>query len=470
MRYGYLKTEVRDIKIKNIFSKLYIKDPAFYKMVAGIAIPIALQSLITTGVNMMDTVMISTLGETELSAVSLANQFIMIFQGCCMGIGMGASVLVSRYYGMKEPIAIRKTMAIMIRLCTGIAALFCLATLLIPGAIMRIYTPDSKIIGQGVIYLEWSVITYFLLGLSLTCTIVLRSAGKVKIPLYTSIGAFFINVTANYIFIFGKLGAPRMGVAGAAVGTLIARGFEFTVICGYLFFRDKVIGFRLRHIFMKTGALWREYMRISLPVLVSDIIFTLGNNTVAMVIGRLGENFVAANAVTTMTQQLSSVVTQGMAQAAAIVTGYALGEGSREKAQKQGYALLGLGIAFGAVAAFIILVISDPMICAYHVSENTAQIARQLMAAISIIVLFQASNSIMTKGTLRGGGDTRMLMLTDNIFLWMLSIPLGMTAGFVLQLPPFWIYTFLKIDQIAKAVWCVLRLRSGKWIKKISAA
>ena len=134
------------------------------------------------------------------------------------------------------------------------------------------------------------------------------------------------------------------------------------------------------------------------------------------------------------------------------------------------YALLGLGIAFGAVAAFIILVISDPMICAYHVSENTAQIARQLMAAISIIVLFQASNSIMTKGTLRGGGDTRMLMLTDNIFLWMLSIPLGMTAGFVLQLPPFWIYTFLKIDQIAKAVWCVLRLRSGKWIKKISAA
>ena len=100
MRYGYLKTEVRDIKIKNIFSKLYIKDPAFYKMVAGIAIPIALQSLITTGVNMMDTVMISTLGETELSAVSLANQFIMIFQGCCMGIGMGASVLVSRYYGM----------------------------------------------------------------------------------------------------------------------------------------------------------------------------------------------------------------------------------------------------------------------------------------------------------------------------------------------------------------------------------
>ena len=211
-------------------------------------------------------------------------------------------------------------------------------------------------------------------------------------------------------------------------------------------------------------------MRISLPVLVSDIIFTLGNNTVAMVIGRLGENFVAANAVTTMTQQLSSVVTQGMAQAAAIVTGYALGEGSREKAQKQGYALLGLGIAFGAVAAFIILVISDPMICAYHVSENTAQIARQLMAAISIIVLFQASNSIMTKGTLRGGGDTRMLMLTDNIFLWMLSIPLGMTAGFVLQLPPFWIYTFLKIDQIAKAVWCVLRLRSGKWIKKISAA
>lgn len=456
--------------IKNMLGKLYIRDKAFYKMVLGIAIPIALQSLITTGVNMMDTLMISSLGETQLSAVSLANQFIMIYQGCCMGIGMGASVLVSRYHGMKEMKAIHKTVAIMLRICLGIAIIFCLITLCMPGRIMRIYSLDTAIIEQGKIYLKWSVVTYFLLGLSLTSTLILRSVGKTKMPLYTSIGAFFMNVGANYIFIFGKFGAPRMEIAGAALGTLIARLFEFSVICGYLLFVDKEIGFRIKHIFMKTGSLWKEYMKISLPVVISDLIFMVGNNAVAMVIGRLGQSFVAANAVTTMTQQLSSVLTAGTAQAAAIVTGHALGEGRIDKAKKQGYALLGMGIAFGMLTSFIIFVISTPMIESYHVSEETAALAQQLMDAISITVLFQAINSIMTKGTLRGGGDTKMLMITDNIFLWILSLPLGLLAGFVFHLPAFWIYIFLKADQIAKAVWCVFRLKSGKWIKKIAAA
>ena len=449
---------------------LYIKDKTFYKTVAGIAIPIALQGLITTGVNMMDTIMIGVVGETELSAVSLANQFINIFHIFCMGIGMGASVLVARYYGMKDSVSLKKTITIMLRLCLAMAALFCLATILLPRQIMCIYTVEEDIIAKGIEYLEYSVVTYFLLGLSLTSTIVLRNVGQVRIPLYTSIGAFFINIGANYMFIFGKLGMPRMEVAGAAVGTLIARIFEFSVICGFLFLKDKNIGFRLPDLFAKVGDLWREYIRISIPVLISDGILALGNNSVAMVIGRLGESFVAANAVTTVTQQLSSVMIQGFSQAGAIVTGYTLGEGDREKAHKQGYAFLGLGIVFGAVAAGIVLLISQPMIKAYNLSPQTSEIAGQLMLSISLIIVFQATNSIMTKGVLRGGGDTKVLMLADNIFLWVASVPLGILAGLVFHWPAFWIYFFLKIDQVLKAIWCVIRLRSGKWIKRIKTA
>ena len=218
--------------------KLYVNDKKFYKTVAGIAIPIALQGLITQGVNMMDTIMIGAIGETELSAVSLANQFINIFHIFCMGIGMGASVLVARYYGMKDSASLKKTVTIMLRLCLAMATLFCIVTILIPRQIMCIYTVEEPIIANGIEYLNYSIVTYFLLGLSLTCTIVLRNVGQVSIPLYTSIAAFFINVGANYIFIFGKFGIPRMEVAGAAVGTLIARIFEFCVICGYLLFKD----------------------------------------------------------------------------------------------------------------------------------------------------------------------------------------------------------------------------------------
>lgn len=446
---------------------LISRDKGFYSRVAKISIPIALQGLITTGVNMMDTVMVGAVGETQLSAVSLANQFITIFHIFCMGIGMGASVLVARYFGMKDNSSLKKTITIMLRLVLVMATLFSVATILIPRPIMLIYTTEIGIIKYGIDYLRYSIISYFFLGLSLTCTIVLRNVGQVKIPLYTSIAAFFVNVGANYIFIFGALGIPKMGVAGAAVGTLIARVFEFAVICGYMFIKDAAIRYRVADIFRPVGKLWREYIRISIPVLISDGILALGNNSVAMVIGRLGESFVAANAVTAVAQQLSSVMIQGFSQAGAIITGYTLGEGDRDKAQKQGYAFLGIGFIFGIVAALIITFISAPLIVIYDLSPATSEIARSLMWSISIIIVFQATNSIMTKGVLRGGGDTKMLMLTDNIFLWVASLPLGILAGLVFHLPAFWIYFALKFDQVLKAVWCVIRLRSGKWIKKI---
>lgn len=450
--------------------KLYVNDKKFYKTVIGITVPIALQGLITTGVNMMDNIMVGKVGETQLSAVALANQFISIFHIFCMGIGMGASVLVSRYFGMKDKESLKKTVAIMLRLCLAMATIFCVATIFLPEQIMRIYTSEEDIISEGIKYLEWSVVTYFLLGLSLTTTIVLRNVKQVRIPLYTSIGAFFVNIAANYMFIFGKWGAPRMEVAGAALGTLIARIFEFCVICGYLLFKDKEIGFRIKHLFAPVGVLWKEYIRISIPVLVSDGILALGNNSVAMVIGRLGGSFVAANSVTMTTQQLSSTMIQGFSQSGAIVTGYTLGEGDREKAHRQGYAFMGIGIVFGILSALIILLISGPMIRAYNLLPETQEIAKQLMLSISIIVVFQSTNSIMTKGVLRGGGDTKMLMVADNIFLWVASIPLGIVAGLVLHLPAFWIYFCLKIDQVLKAFWCVIRLNSGKWIKKIKTA
>lgn len=458
--------------------KLFSKDSQFYKRVFRLALPIAAQSLITIGVNMLDTIMVGSLGESALSATSLANSFISIYQIFCMGLGMGASVLVSRYWGMKtsdesDPNgaghALKQTVCLMLRLTLALATLFALVTLIMPDTLMRMYTDDAEIIRLGSLYFDYSIVTYFFLGTSLTTTIVLRSVGQVRLPLFCSIGAFFINFGANYIFIFGKLGAPKMGVAGAALGTLIARIFEATVILGFLFIRDKRIGFRIKDMFMKTKSLIGEYFRICIPVLISDGILAIGNNSVAMVIGRLGAAFVAANAITSVTQQLSTVLISGVSQAGAIVTGQTLGEGSREKTMKQGWMFLGLGLALGAVSALFIMLIKGPIIGTYtNVSDETVTIAHQLMVAISLIIIFQATNSIMTKGVLRGGGDTKMLMLTDNIFLWVLSIPAGIIAGFYFHLPAFWIYVLLKSDQIAKTIWCVFRLKGGKWIKKIS--
>ncbi len=445
----------------------YLGDRQLYKDMFRIAIPISLQSLITVGINLMDTIMLSQMGDAQLSASSLAGQFINVFMIFCMGIGMGASVLTSRFWGMKDLISLKKAVTIMLRFCFIFSTVFTLATVLCPALIMQIYSSETDIIDFGVTYLRWIIPTYFCMGFSLTCTIVLRSVGQVKIPLTSSIIAFFVNVFFNWVFIFGKLGAPRMEIAGAALGTLIARVFELLFICGYFFIFDKRIAYRFRDLTTRCRDLIREYIRISIPVLISDGLLALGNNAVAMVTGRIGKAFVAANSVTVVVQQLSSVLTQGISNASGIITGHTMGEGDYKKAQRQGYTFLFMGFIIGVIAALVILILRNPIVNYYDVSPEAKEIAFQLMDAILIIVIFQSMNSILTKGVLRAGGDTKFLMAGDILFLWVASVPLGALAGLVFHWPAFWVYTFLKIDQIIKCIWCYFRLRSGKWLKKI---
>ena len=448
-------------------SKYLITDKKFYKEAAAIAIPISLQSMITMGVNLLDNIMVGSLGETVMSATALANQYVNIFHICCMGIGMGASVLTARFFGMKDDLNLKRALTIMLRFCFGLSLLFRVPAILTPGTLMRVYTPDQTIIMEGMKYYRFIWPCLILQGLSLTCTLVLRTTGQVQLPLYTSIGAFFVNVFCNYILIFGKLGAPRLEIMGAAIGTLLARVFEFLVICGYLFFIDQKIGYRFRDLFMKCDSLMKEYITISIPVFVSDTLLAFGNSMVAVIMGHIGKEFVSANAITTVTQQLSTVLIQGISHAGCIMTGHTLGRGETEKAITQAWTFYIGGFVFGAIGGIIILLLADPVIAMYRITDTTKAVARELMYSIALIVMFQATNSIMMKGVLRGGGDTRFLMVADIFFLWVLSIPLGALAGLYFHMSSFWIYFFLKIEHVIKAIWSGIRLKSGQWIKVI---
>lgn len=448
--------------------KLFVRDKNFYKKCATIAIPIAAQNAITIGVNLADTIMVGKLGETSLSATAQANQFVTLFQICCMGVGMGANVLTARFWGMQDIHSLKKTITIMLRMCFTMAVLFfILPTILVPEAIMKIYIDDPEVIAEGVKYFKWMVGCYLLQGLALTCTIVLRSVGQVFIPLMCSVGAFFVNIFFNYVFIFGKFGAPEMRVEGAGIGTLIARVFEFSFICGYMFIIDKKIGYRVKDLTMKCRDLLKTYITVSLPVFISDTLLALGNSAVAIVMGRIGTSFVSANSITVVTQQLSTVLIQGVCNASSIMTGHTLGQGDRQRAQDEAWTFLSLSFIIGAIGGVIIIAFSPLIIGFYNIEEETRLIAGQLMNSIAIIVVFQSMNSILTKGVLRGGGDTKFLMVADILFLWIFSVPLGALAGLYFHWNAFWIYFMLKIDQVIKSVWCIFRLKSGKWIKVI---
>ncbi len=450
--------------------RLFVRDKKFYKMLAALALPIAAQQMITVGVNMADNIMLGQLGETAMSSATLANNFISLFQVMCMGFGMGASVLTSRFYGMQARDSMKKAVNIMFRLELVVVLFFSLATALFPGKIMGLFTSDSDIINAGTGYLLISIPCYFLNGYALTTSLVLRSVGKATVPLISSICSFFINIFFNWVFIFGNLGAPALGVNGAAIGTLLARIVEFSVTMGYLLCKDRNIRLRFKDLFMNTKDLYGEYIRISIPVLVSDTLLGFGNLAVAAVMGHIGANFVAANAITTVTMQLATVVIQGISQASCTITGITLGKEEYEKAQQQGVTFAAIGFLIGAIGCVIILALRGVIIESYKILPETKSLAYELMDAVAVVVLFQSANSILTKGVLRGGGDTKFLMIADILFLWICSIPLGALAGLVLHWPGFWIYIMLKIDQFLKAIWCLFRLNSGKWIKKIKSA
>ncbi|MCF0114177.1 MAG: MATE family efflux transporter [Erysipelotrichaceae bacterium] len=448
-------------------NKLFVKDKSFYILLFTLAFPVVCQNMITIGVNIMDTIMLGSYGEIQLSGSSLANDFINLFQILCMGVGCGAGVLTAQYYGRQEYENVRTTVTVMLRVICSIALGFTLLAWFIPDKIMGIYTTDREVIAKGVIYLRWSLITFFLHGCTQTITLVLRTVRDVKIPLYTSIGSFFVNVFFNWVFIFGNLGAPEMQIAGAALGTVIARVFEFSIVVGYFLFKEKLIGFRLKHIFNNTKEIFPVYVKYSIPVIFSDMLLGLGNSAVSVVIGHIGTSFVAANSIVAMIQRLCTTFTSGIGQASAVITGNTIGKGDLDRAFLEGRTMIALSILLGIITGGVILLIGPSIVNMYNIEQVTKDIANQLLMAISIMVVFQSLQSVLTKGILRGGGDTKYVMFADATFLWLVSVPLGWVTGVTLGMSAFIVYICLKIDWIIKDILCMRRFFQKKWIKEV---
>ena len=427
-------------------------DRKFYRDVVKIALPVAMQSVITTGVNLVDTIMLGSLGETALSASSLANQFITLFTFLCMGVSMGASVLTSRFWGSQDLFSLKKVITVALRSGVLLALAFTVANVLFSRQIMSLYTQEQPVIDAGAEYLIWSTATFLLMGLSTVSTNIMRSVGLPHLPFIGAVSAFLINIGANWIFIFGKFGAPRMGVAEAAVGTVIARLVEFCIIVGYFLLADKHVRYRVKDLFSPCREMVGEFLRISVPVMLSDGLLGVGKNVLAIIMGHIGSQFVSANAITLVVQRISTIFITGISFSSCFIIGKTLGEGSVPRAQKQGNTFLLLGLAIGAAAGGIIFLISGPMVGFYDVEAGTKDIALQLMDALSLIVIFRPANSILTKGVLRGGGDTRFLVAAVTLTMWCFAIPLGALAGLVLHLPAFWVFLLLHIDQIIKAI------------------
>ena len=336
-----------------------------------------------------------------------------------------------------------------------------------PRQVMGVFTKDSETVACGVTYLRWLLPCYICIALSQGCTLVLRSGGKLLVPLVSAAGALGVNVLLNFLLIEGKWGAPRLEIGGAAIATSVGWLFQFCTTCGYFFFAEKEIGYRLKELRRDCSEIMPEYLRISLPVLVSDGLLGLGSSVISMAMGHMGPTFAAANSVTIVVIQLSTVLHFGTAGAAGIITGHTMGRGESDKAWAQGYAFVVIALLVGLGAALGIALLRQPILEYYHVSGEAKELAWKLMKVIPVFVVVQSVNGVLTKGVLRAGGDTQFLMVADILFLWTVSIPLGLLGAFVLHWPGVVVYEVMKIDQLLKCGWCLCRLRSGKWRKNL---
>lgn len=433
-------------------------------------LPVLLQQLITIGINFCDNVMIGGFGEMQISAASFANQFYSFFQFVCMGLGSGAVVMSSQFWGRCELGPMRTTAAMAMRVTAVICLGFTALTTAFPRVVLLLFTSDEGIIAAGLSYVRLIGLTYFMSGLASTATYLLRSVGQVKVPLIGSAIAFFLNLFFNWVFIFGRLGAPRLELVGAAVGTLIARAFEFCFVFGFFLLRDRAIGFRPRHFLLPGGALRRQYVRFSLPVLVSDTLLGLSLALSGVIIGHVGAVMSAASAIVNSAVQVISVLNMGLGGASAVVIGNTIGSGDIARAKREGNTYILLSLIIGLVSIVPLLLLQEPYLSLYSIAPETARAARGMLLCNCLMQPMQTIAYVTSKGILRGGGDTRFLLLADSSMVWLVSLPLGALAGFVWRLDPVWIYLLLRIEYPLKGLICLVRYLSGKWIKEIKSA
>ena len=449
------------------FSEL--RNRNFYQKTLLILVPVLLQQLITVGINFLDNIMVGGFGEAQISGVAFGNQFYSLFQFVCMGLGSGATVMASQFWGAKKYDELRPVAAIALRLTLGLSVIFTLFAVLAPEAVLRIYTNQPNVILAGAPYMRLVGCTFMMAGLSSTATYLLRSTNQVRIPLISSIIAFCLNLFFNWVFIFGHFGAPRLEAVGAAVGTLIARAFEVIFIFGYFVVKEKHYKFRLPNLWnLPCAHILRTYMKYSLPVLISDTMLGIGLALISIIVGHMSEEMVAARAIIGSATQILSVINMAMAGASAVVIGNSVGDNRLDRAMREGIAYCVIAVAIGCVGSVVLMLVGELYLSLYAVSEATLETARSLMRVVKILMPMQMLSYVTSKGILRGGGDTKFLLFGDIILLWTISIPLGALAAFVWNMSPFWVFMFLQAEYALKGLLCGGRFLSKKWIKVIA--
>jgi len=456
----------KEQSLKNL--SVILQDDDFRQRLKSLAIPVALQNLINFAVSAADTVMLSHVSETSFAGAAAANQFSFVYMVITFGLASGCAVLSAQYWGGGDKGKVRDIFAFMYRLVLALTLIFAGVSLLFPHRILSILTDEQAVIDAGAAYLRVMGIGYLFWGFTNATVGMLRSTGTVNVAIVAFGASLVVSVSLNFVLIFGHLGFPALGVQGAAIGTTIARAVEFTIFAVYLLRMEKKIGLRLNHLLGRPKGIGRRYMRHGFPVLINEIFWVSSHFVLGMIIGRMGQAFLAANAIGGLLNQLVGIMIFGFSSASGVIIGNTIGRGEYDNAKQYAKSMMVLSVLLGLIAFLVVQGMRLPLIHLHNPTPETREIALQLTHAVSIIVFFMAITHVSMMGTLRGGGDTTFVMIIDAIFPWLIAIPLGYFAALQWSLSVFVVFLILRSEDIFKALVIIWRIPSGRWLKDVT--
>lgn len=439
----------------------------FLKRIAVIALPVALQNLLTTTGSMVDTMMIASIGQKEIGAVGLCGQFSSLMFSGYWGFVGGGMLFISQFWGNKDEDGINKSYGITLSSMMAVAIIFCIMATCFPELVMKLYTDKESIRQVGVQYLRIAGFAYPLMVLSMAMAVVLRCTEKVRIPLYGSIAAVGTNIFLNWVLIFGNLGAPKMGVRGAALATVIAQAVSVAVIVVFAVADKHPYILAIRRHFRWNGEFLGAYFKKCAPIIANEVFLGVANMVINIVLGRQPEEAIAAVAVFRTLEGLVIGFFAGFSNAASILVGKEVGCGNIDTAYSRAWRLIYLCQVVIGIVVLSLVGLHTPILTVMKMNGESFRIAFGFICIFAVAAFIRMGNWAQND-TFRAAGDATYGTVLEIVFMWFMVLPIVWVTGMILKLPTLLVFACCYIDEPIRYVLMQIHLYRGKWIKPVT--
>ena len=454
----------------------------FFKSVCNLAVPVALQSMLQASFSMVDQVMIGQLGSVAVAGVGLAGKFSSIYSVAVSAIGAVAGIMISQYMGQEKKKEVGRSFFLNLVIAGGLALIFMLGCMLLPKQIMGIYSKDIATVKAAARYLSMITWTFIPLAGATLLSTLFRCMEKATLPLIASFTAAVVNTVLNYLLIFGKAGCLTLGADGAAIATVVSQIVNFGimfVMCmkyRYLLGKESDATAQLKEQRKEkipqevTGTYhfcWKQYMDMLLPILVCELLWSLGENVYAIIYGHLGTDSCAAMTLINPIQGLMIGALCGLSQAASVIVGKMLGNKSYEEAYRASKKLIWYGMTGALCLSIVIIVTSSLYVSIYQVEESVKELTKQILFAYALVAPFKVLNMILGGGIIRSGGKTKYVMYIDMIGTWCFGVPLGLVTAFVFKLSIPYVYFILSLEECIRFGISMVVFKKKSWMQSL---